>query len=63
MAAIDLISDNDTLFLAVASYGLDAMSSIWSLNKTTDQFEAMKYIVTVGKPFRVKFSTDAPRHC
>lgn len=51
ISSIDMIpstEDSSVLFLAVASYGLDTMSSIWTLNQD-GQFDLLKDFLTVGK--------------
>lgn len=55
VAAIDVTSvfnkDNDaSVYIAVASYGLEVMSSVWSLGRS-GKFELLKDILTVGKNF------------
>lgn len=58
MAAIDLISvyNKDapaSVYLAVATYGLEVMSSAWSLGHS-GKFELLKDILTVGIDFFLK---------
>ncbi len=50
ISSIDMISNSQNssaMFLAIASYGLDAMSSIFSLNNK-GRFELLKDIATIG---------------
>ena len=50
ISSIDMISNSQNpsvIFLAIASYGLDSMSSIFSLNNK-GKFELLKDIATIG---------------
>lgn len=47
VASIHMISHKKMIFLAIASYGLEAVSSIWSAN-SSGKFELIKDVITVG---------------
>lgn len=47
VASIHMSSHKKTMFLAIASYGLEAVSSIWSAN-SSGKFELIKDVLTVG---------------
>ncbi|XP_057372863.1 uncharacterized protein LOC130693696 [Daphnia carinata] len=47
VASIHMSSHKNTTFLAIASYGLEAVSSIWNAN-SSGKFELIKDVLTVG---------------
>ena len=55
VAAIDMIYSSEgavSVYLAVAPYGLEVMSSVWNL-RPSGKFELLKDILTVGMRFLI----------